>query len=81
MRLGPGKHLKGLTLAEGIVKPEEYDYFHELVVTQEFARIGTRGYGDGMQVCFPPSCSLRSLRVLTSPFVQSRAWSSASPQF
>jgi len=23
MRMGPGKHLKGLTLAEGLVKPEE----------------------------------------------------------
>lgn len=23
MRMGPGKHLKGLTLADGLVKPEE----------------------------------------------------------
>ena len=30
MRLGPGKHLKGLTLMGGIVKPEEFDYFHEV---------------------------------------------------
>lgn len=29
MRLGPGKHLKGLTLMGGLVKPEEFDYFHE----------------------------------------------------
>ena len=29
MRMGPGKHLKGLTLMNGLVKPEEYDYFHE----------------------------------------------------
>ena len=27
MRLGPGKHLKGLILMDGIVKPEEFDYF------------------------------------------------------
>jgi hypothetical protein len=27
MRLGPGKHLKGLTLLDGVVKPEEFDYF------------------------------------------------------
>ncbi len=27
MRLGPGKHLKGLTLMDGVVKPEEFDYF------------------------------------------------------
>ena len=30
MRLGPGKHLKGLTLMGGLVKPEEFDYFHEV---------------------------------------------------
>ena len=30
MRLGPGKHLKGLVLMGGIVKPEEFDYFHEV---------------------------------------------------
>ncbi|ETW83102.1 hypothetical protein HETIRDRAFT_433781 [Heterobasidion irregulare TC 32-1] len=47
MRMGPGKHLKGLTLVNGLIKPEEFDYFHELVVTQEFARVGARGYGDG----------------------------------
>jgi hypothetical protein len=29
--MGPGAHLKGLTLMAG-VKPEEFDYFHELVV-------------------------------------------------
>jgi alkylation response protein AidB-like acyl-CoA dehydrogenase len=49
MRLGPGKHLKGRTLINGIVKPEEFDYFHELVITQELVRIGVRGYGDGLQ--------------------------------
>src|ERR1700761_8669228 len=30
MRMGPGKHLKGLTLMGGLVKPEEFDYFHEV---------------------------------------------------
>jgi hypothetical protein len=30
MRLGPGKHLKGLSLMGGIVKPEKFDYFHEV---------------------------------------------------
>lgn len=30
MRMGPGKHLKGLTLMGGIVKPEEFTYFHEV---------------------------------------------------
>lgn len=48
MRLGPGNHLKGRTLMGGIVKPEEFDYFHELIITQELVRIGARGYGDGL---------------------------------
>ncbi|KAJ3532050.1 hypothetical protein NM688_g7483 [Phlebia brevispora] len=49
MRMGPGKHLKGRTLMNGVVTPEEFDYFHELVITQEFSRIYARGYGDGLQ--------------------------------
>ncbi|KAL4064553.1 acyl-CoA dehydrogenase/oxidase [Scleroderma citrinum] len=48
MRLGPGKHLQGRVLMGGIVKPEEFDYFHELIITQEIARCGARGYGDGL---------------------------------
>jgi len=48
MRQGPGKHLKGLSLFGGIVKPEEFDYFHELIITQELSRTGARGYGDGI---------------------------------
>ncbi|KAH9964363.1 peroxisomal acyl-CoA-dehydrogenase [Lactifluus volemus] len=49
MRTGPGKHLNGLTLMGGIVKPEEFDYFHELIIVQEITRCGARGYGDGLQ--------------------------------
>ncbi|KAG9045043.1 hypothetical protein FS837_007146 [Tulasnella sp. UAMH 9824] len=48
MRLGPGKHLKGRVLFDGLVQPEEFDYFHELIITQELARVGVRGYGDGL---------------------------------
>ncbi|KAG7096522.1 hypothetical protein E1B28_003951 [Marasmius oreades] len=48
MRLGPGKHLKGRTLLGGIVKPEEFDYFHELILNVEMSRFGTRGFTDGM---------------------------------
>ncbi|KAF9038966.1 peroxisomal acyl-CoA-dehydrogenase [Hymenopellis radicata] len=48
MRLGPGKHLKGRKLMNGLVKPEEFDYFHELIITQEVARCKARGYGDGL---------------------------------
>ncbi|KAF7982326.1 hypothetical protein HWV62_29026 [Athelia sp. TMB] len=48
MRLGPGKHLKGRSIMGGIVKPEEYDYFHELIVNTELARFGGRGFIDGL---------------------------------
>ncbi|KAF5390460.1 hypothetical protein D9757_005234 [Collybiopsis confluens] len=48
MRLGPGKHLQGRTLLGGIVKPEEFDYFHELILNIELSRFGTRGFVDGM---------------------------------
>ncbi|KAA1129348.1 hypothetical protein PGTUg99_028871 [Puccinia graminis f. sp. tritici] len=47
MRLGPGKHLHGLTLPAG-VKGEDYDYFHELIITQELGRCGARGFSDGL---------------------------------
>lgn len=48
MRLGPGKLLHGLTLLGG-VKGDEFDYFHEQIVTQELVRGGARGYADGLQ--------------------------------
>ncbi|KAJ7047841.1 acyl-CoA dehydrogenase/oxidase [Mycena alexandri] len=48
MRLGPGKHLKGRTLMNGTVTPEEFDYFHELILNTELARFGTRGFVDGL---------------------------------
>jgi len=43
MRLGPGLHLKGLTLMGGVIEPEEFDCFHELTMVQEIARIHHRG--------------------------------------
>ncbi|KAJ8515094.1 hypothetical protein ONZ45_g7446 [Pleurotus djamor] len=61
MRLGPGKHLKGRSLMGGIVKPEEFDYFHEMIINTELARFGTRGVVDecigllnGMVISLPP---------------------------
>ena len=57
MRMGPGPHLKGRKLFGG-VKPEEFDYFHELIITQELARCGQRGFMDalngGMVIGLPP---------------------------
>ncbi|KAF8239507.1 acyl-CoA dehydrogenase [Tricholoma matsutake] len=48
MRLGPGKHLQGRTLMGGIVKPEEFDYFYELIIHSELSRISSRGFMDGL---------------------------------
>ncbi|OSX60485.1 hypothetical protein POSPLADRAFT_1183028 [Postia placenta MAD-698-R-SB12] len=48
MRLGPGKHLEGRTLLGGVITPEEFDHFHELIVNFELARFGTRGYVDAL---------------------------------
>jgi alkylation response protein AidB-like acyl-CoA dehydrogenase len=47
MRLGPGKHLLGRRLMDGVVDPEEFDYFHELTIVQEFVRVSARGFQDG----------------------------------
>lgn len=30
MRMGPGKHLQNRVLMNGLVTPEEFDYFHEV---------------------------------------------------
>ncbi|CAO3634210.1 unnamed protein product [Cunninghamella blakesleeana] len=44
--IGPGKHLNGINIPGG-VKPEEFDYFHEMIVHEEFARVVPRGVDDG----------------------------------
>ncbi|KZZ94071.1 acyl-CoA dehydrogenase [Ascosphaera apis ARSEF 7405] len=45
-RLGPGKHLHGKTIL-GVMKGEEFDAFHDLIVAQEVARAHSRGFQDG----------------------------------
>ncbi|KAH6913049.1 acyl-CoA dehydrogenase [Coprinopsis sp. MPI-PUGE-AT-0042] len=47
MRMGPGL-IKGLELMGGMIKPEEFDYFHEMIMGQETARVHARGYTDGL---------------------------------
>ena len=32
----------------GGVKPEEFDYFHEMIIHHEISRLGTPGYIDGL---------------------------------
>lgn len=46
-RLGPGRHLKGRKIFGGVVEGEEYDYFHDLLVSQEIIRANNRGFQDG----------------------------------
>lgn len=46
MRLGPGKHMHGHNLM-GVMKGEEFDYFHDLIATQEMVRANARGFQDG----------------------------------
>ncbi|KAJ3111544.1 hypothetical protein HDU96_005605 [Phlyctochytrium bullatum] len=50
-RIGPGPHLKGFQLPGG-VKPEEFDYFHELIAHEEVARIGSPAFCDGLGAGF-----------------------------
>ncbi|KAJ7127060.1 acyl-CoA dehydrogenase/oxidase [Mycena epipterygia] len=47
MRIGPGKHLEGRVLMDGIISVE-FDAFHGLIITQEFSRLHARGYSDGL---------------------------------
>ncbi|OTB08968.1 hypothetical protein M426DRAFT_316259 [Hypoxylon sp. CI-4A] len=47
MRLGPGKHLHGVNLLDGAIKGEEFDYFHDLITSQEGVRSNARGFQDG----------------------------------
>lgn len=57
MRLGPGKHLQGRKLFADI-KPEEFDYLHELVIAQEMAithgRACDDAFGGGTIIGLPP---------------------------
>lgn len=46
-RLGPGKHLHNRKILGGVIDGKEYDYFHDLIVTQELARPNARGFQDG----------------------------------
>lgn len=47
MRLGPGKHMEGVSLMDGTMKGEDFDYFHDMIVTQEISRANARGFQDG----------------------------------
>lgn len=48
IRLGPGKHLKLVKSLPADIKPEEFDYFHEVVCHEELSRVGIYTYGEGL---------------------------------
>lgn len=47
MRMGPGKHLDGRKLLGGAIAPKDYDYFADLILSQELVRMNARGFQDG----------------------------------
>ena len=47
MRMGPGKHLHGVSLLDGAVNGKEFDYFHDMICSQEQVRAACRGFQDG----------------------------------
>lgn len=47
MRLGPGKHLHNRKLLGGLIDGKEFDYLHDLIISQEFVRANARGFQDG----------------------------------
>lgn len=47
MRMGPGKHLEGRNLLDGAIEARDFDYFCDLIVSQELVRANARGFQDG----------------------------------
>lgn len=69
MRLGKGKHLEGRTLMGGIISPDEFDHFHELIINLEIGRMGTRAFVDGLLaggvIGLPPVLNFASPEIKT----------------
>jgi predicted heme/steroid binding protein len=47
MRMGPGKHLEGRSLLGGVIDGKDFDYFSDLIISQELTRMQARGFQDG----------------------------------
>lgn len=47
MRMGPGKHLQGRNLLDGAVDAKDFDFFCDLIISQELVRANARGFQDG----------------------------------
>mmetsp|Transcript_35667 Transcript_35667/g.44235 ORF Transcript_35667/g.44235 Transcript_35667/m.44235 type:complete len:520 (+) Transcript_35667:187-1746(+) len=69
MILGPGKHMGFFKNLIGGVKVEEFDYFHEQIVHEEFCRLMCPGYLDGlfagMSISVPPLFNFGNERIRT----------------
>ena len=50
----------------GGVKGEDYDFFHELILSQEIGRLGTRGYFDGVRILHARRCLEASLCLMST---------------
>ncbi|GBG33368.1 Long-chain specific acyl-CoA dehydrogenase, mitochondrial [Hondaea fermentalgiana] len=50
-QLGPGEHLNLLPMPAGL-KPEEFDYFHSMILHEEGARVMAPGFFDGIYAGF-----------------------------
>ncbi|KAI8984311.1 acyl-CoA dehydrogenase/oxidase [Mycotypha africana] len=67
--IGPGPWLKGIKLPGG-VHPEEYDYFHELILHAEFSRFACPGYISG--ALSGPLISVPTILNFGSPALKAR---------
>ncbi|KAI9099326.1 acyl-CoA dehydrogenase/oxidase [Phlyctochytrium arcticum] len=47
-RMGPGPHLKIPSELPAGIKPEEFDYFHEMITHEETTRLGIYGFAEGL---------------------------------
>ncbi|ORY49046.1 acyl-CoA dehydrogenase NM domain-like protein [Rhizoclosmatium globosum] len=67
-RIGPGLHLKFVPSLPAGVKPDQFDYFHEMIAHEEIARLGSPsfsdGLGGGMVIGLPPVLAFGSKEMV-----------------
>ena len=79
-RIGPGPHMKRLFKElPGGVKPEEFDYFHELIAHEEMAAMGYPGYADGNLLKQNSSLDFSKVWLAVWLSVYRRYWCLANP--
>lgn len=77
MRIGPGKHMKGVNIL-GVMNGDDFDYFHDLIVSQELVRTQARGFQDGilggMTISLPAVVQWSNNDALKNKIVQEVLW-------